>query len=49
MLRCLLAVDEGLGRVFDFLEKEGKMDNTVIVFMADNGWFFGEQRKSDKR
>ena len=49
MLRCLLAVDEGLGRVFDCLEKEGKMDNTVIVFMADNGWFFGEQRKSDKR
>ena len=49
MLRCLLAVDEGLGKVLDALEEEGKLDNTVIIFMADNGWFFGEQRKSDKR
>ncbi|WP_430813796.1 sulfatase family protein [Carboxylicivirga sp. RSCT41] len=49
MLRCLLAVDEGLGKVINALEEEGKLDNTVIIFMADNGWFFGEQRKSDKR
>ncbi len=49
MLRCLLAVDEGFGRVLDLLEKQGQIDNTVIIFMADNGWFFGEQRKSDKR
>jgi N-acetylglucosamine-6-sulfatase len=49
MLRCLLAVDEGLGRVMDLLEKQGRLDNTVIIFMADNGWFFGEHRKGDKR
>jgi N-acetylglucosamine-6-sulfatase len=49
MLRCLLAVDEGMGKVFDELEEQGKLDNTVIIFMADNGWFFGEQRSSDKR
>ena len=49
MLRCLLAVDEGLGKVLDILEKQGKLDNTVIIFMADNGYFFGEHRKSDKR
>jgi N-acetylglucosamine-6-sulfatase len=49
MLRCLLAVDESLGQVLNLLEKQGRIDNTVIVFMADNGWFFGEQRKSDKR
>lgn len=49
MLRCLLAVDEGMGKVFDVLEAQGKLDNTVIIFMADNGYFFGEQRKGDKR
>jgi len=49
MLRCLLAVDEGLGRVMDVLEKQGRLDNTVVIFMADNGWFFGEHRRGDKR
>jgi N-acetylglucosamine-6-sulfatase len=49
MLRCLLAIDEGMGKVFDELEQQGKLDNTVVIFMADNGWFFGEQRSSDKR
>ncbi len=49
MLRCLLAVDEGVGRVMDLLEAQGRLDNTVIVFMADNGWFFGEHRRGDKR
>ncbi|MCP4311250.1 MAG: sulfatase [Bacteroidetes bacterium] len=49
MLRCLLAVDEGLGRVLDLLEAQGRLDNTVIILMADNGFFFGEQRSGDKR
>ena len=49
MLRCLLAVDEGLGRVMDLLAEQGRLDNTVIIFMADNGWFYGEHRKGDKR
>lgn len=49
MLRCLLAIDEGMGKVLDVLETQGKLDNTVIIFMADNGFFFGEHRKGDKR
>jgi N-acetylglucosamine-6-sulfatase len=49
MLRCLLAVDEGLGRVMELLKKQGRLDNTVIIFMADNGYFLGEHRKGDKR
>ena len=49
MLRCLLAVDEGLGRVMDLLEAQGRLDNTVVIFMADNGWFYGEHRRGDKR
>ncbi len=49
MLRCLLAVDDSLGRVMDLLDDQGRLDNTVIIFMADNGWFYGEHRRGDKR
>ena len=48
MLRCMLAVDEGVGRVMDLLEEQGRLDNTVVIFMADNGWFYGEHRRGDK-
>ncbi|HBE03773.1 MAG TPA: hypothetical protein DC049_15065 [Spirochaetia bacterium] len=49
MLRCTLAVDEGLGKITDLLKKQKRYDNTIFIFMADNGWFFGEHRRGDKR
>jgi arylsulfatase A-like enzyme len=30
-------MDENIGRVIDHLEKAGKLDNTVVMFMSDNG------------
>lgn len=48
-LRCQLAVDEGLGRIFQTLEKQGRLDDTLIIFTADNGFFLGEHRRGDKR
>ena len=48
-LRALLAVDESLGRVMDTLEATGQLDDTIIVFSSDNGYFFGEHRRHDKR
>lgn len=30
-------MDKGIGKIFDALEKSGKMDNTIILFMSDNG------------
>jgi len=30
-------MDMSIGRVFDYLRKEGLYDNTLIVFMSDNG------------
>lgn len=47
--RAINAVDEGVGRVFDALEETGQLDNTVIVFAGDNGYFHGEHRRGDKR
>ncbi len=45
----LVAVDENLGRVFDWLDQSGQMDSTAIVHCADHGFFLGEWRMYDKR
>ncbi len=45
----LLAVDEGLGRILSALEERGTLDNTLIVFTSDNGFFFGEHGLSLER
>jgi arylsulfatase A-like enzyme len=47
--RVLLSVDENLGRVLDFLDKEGLGANTVVVYTSDNGFFLGEHGLFDKR
>ncbi len=47
--RTILGIDESIGRVLDTLEKAGKLDNTIIVFAGDNGYFVGEHGLGDKR
>ncbi|MEK6262734.1 MAG: sulfatase [Planctomycetota bacterium] len=41
-LRCLMAVDESVQRLFDTLERTQQLDQTLIVFTSDNGYFWGE-------
>ena len=48
-LRCISAVDDGVGRVIETLRKRGTLDNTLIVFTSDNGYFHLEHRRWDKR
>jgi N-acetylglucosamine-6-sulfatase len=43
-LESLLAVDEGIVRVVSALRAAGELENTLIVFTSDNGYFFGEHR-----
>lgn len=38
----VLAVDDGLGRIMNALEEKGILDETLIVFTSDNGFFYGE-------
>lgn len=45
----LLAVDESLGRVLDELRQRGQLDSTLIIYMGDNGFAFGEHGLIDKR
>jgi N-acetylglucosamine-6-sulfatase len=40
----LLAVDEGVERVVNAVRATGELDNTLIVFTSDNGFFQGEHR-----
>jgi len=48
-LRCLTAIDEGIGRILKTLEETKQLDNTFLVFTSDNGYFWGEHHLGDKR
>ncbi len=48
-LRMLASVDEGMGRIFEALERTGRLDDTCIVFAGDNGYFYGEHGLSHER
>ncbi len=45
----MLGVDDSVGRVIKWLEDNGQLDNTLIVYMGDNGFSFGERGLIDKR
>jgi arylsulfatase A-like enzyme len=45
----LVAVDENIGRVLDYLEKKNILDDTAILHSSDHGYFLGEWRMFDKR
>jgi N-acetylglucosamine-6-sulfatase len=47
--RTLMAVDDSVGRLMDFLKKQGLADDTLVMFMGDNGFLFGEHGLIDKR
>ncbi|MEQ6120703.1 sulfatase [Reichenbachiella sp. MALMAid0571] len=48
-LRCVKGVDDNVKRIFDYLEKEGLMDNTIIIYTGDQGFMLGEHDYIDKR
>jgi uncharacterized sulfatase len=48
-LRCVKGVDDNVGRIFDYLEENGLMDNTVIIYTGDQGFMLGEHDYIDKR
>ncbi len=45
----VLGVDESIGRVLDALKKEGLLESTLVIYMGDNGFSFGEHGLIDKR
>jgi arylsulfatase A-like enzyme len=45
----IVAADENAGKLFQALSDTGQVDDTVIMFSSDHGFFLGEWRKYDKR
>ena len=48
-LRCVKGIDDNLGRLFKHLEDAGQLDNTLIIYTADQGFMLGEHDYQDKR
>lgn len=48
-LRSLMAIEEGVGEILKALKETNQLDDTVIVFAGDNGYFYGEHGLSVER
>ena len=48
-LETLLGIDDSIGRVLAFLKENGLDEETVVFYMGDNGFSFGEHGLIDKR
>ena len=46
---ALCSVDDSIGKVMDQLKKMGIYDETLVIYMGDNGFMFGEHGLIDKR
>ncbi|MBP5359886.1 MAG: sulfatase [Bacteroidaceae bacterium] len=48
-LRVIHSVDRNVGRVIDYLKDNGLLENTLIVYTSDQGFYMGEHGWFDKR
>ena len=48
-LEMLLAVDDSLGRILAALERKGLLNDTMVVFTSDHGYFYGEHGLNEER
>lgn len=48
-LGTIASVDENVGRVLDYLDREGLSENTLVVYTSDQGFYLGEHGWFDKR
>lgn len=48
-LRCGATIDDNIGRLLDTLDQLGIADNTIVVYVSDQGYFLGEHGWFDKR
>ena len=48
-LGSIAAVDEGVGKVLDYLDSNSLRENTIVVYTSDQGFYLGEHGWFDKR
>jgi arylsulfatase A-like enzyme len=48
-LGSIAAVDDGVGRLLDYLDEKGLAENTLVIYTSDQGFYLGEHGWFDKR
>ena len=48
-LKVVKSLDDNVGRVLDYLEEHDMLDNTLVVYTSDQGFYIGEHGWFDKR
>ncbi|MER7243375.1 sulfatase [Kribbella sp. NPDC000426] len=48
-LRCVASVDDNVGRLTGWLRERGELDDTLMVYSSDQGFFLGDHGWFDKR
>jgi arylsulfatase A-like enzyme len=48
-LACVASVDDNVGRLLDYLDKNGLAENTIVIYTSDQGFFLGDHDWFDKR
>lgn len=48
-LACIESVDDSVGQLLDYLDESGLADNTLVVYVSDQGFYLGEHNWFDKR
>lgn len=48
-LRCVASIDDNVGRMLDYLDREGLANNTLVIYSSDQGFYLGEHGWYDKR
>jgi arylsulfatase A-like enzyme len=48
-LACVASVDDNVGRLVQWLGSHGQLDDTVVVYGSDQGFFLGDHGWFDKR
>jgi arylsulfatase A-like enzyme len=48
-MACVASVDENVGRILDYMDKNGLTNNTLLIYTGDQGMYLGENGWFDKR
>jgi len=48
-LRCAASIDDNLQKIINYLKESNQLQNTIIIYTSDQGYFLGEHGFFDKR
>lgn len=48
-LKTVKSLDDNVGHLLEELQQEGLLENTVVIYASDQGFYMGEHGWFDKR